>query len=173
KKWFREILEPYRERMLLLHNLPELAKLIVFLDCWSVHRGRDLAVWLNATYSWLIIIFVPANCTSVFQPCDVGLQRIFKHIIRQEASKFFIQEVQQQLNTGVQPENVKTSTALGILRDQTPHWIRTAANYLNTQPVLIKKAWSNCKTGDSGFNLSYECLSKASNLAILMTRSEE
>ncbi|KAF8251508.1 hypothetical protein K440DRAFT_637473 [Wilcoxina mikolae CBS 423.85] len=41
--------------------------------------------------------------------------------------------------------------------------------------MLVTKVWQNCTVGFevNEFNLSYECLSKASNLGILMIRSEE
>ncbi|KAF8247653.1 hypothetical protein K440DRAFT_550548 [Wilcoxina mikolae CBS 423.85] len=61
QEWFRSVLEPHRLRMILLHDLQDDAKLVVYIDCWSVHRGKELAAWLKITYKWSIIIFVPAN----------------------------------------------------------------------------------------------------------------
>jgi hypothetical protein len=64
KSWFIFIIEPYRQRMITKYTLSHNAKMIVYLNCWSVHRGKELATWLKSTYTWLILIFVPANCTS-------------------------------------------------------------------------------------------------------------
>lgn len=158
-------------------------KMIIILDCWSVHRGKALAAHIKVTFPWLILIFIPANCTcslnylsllyikliyiiAVFQPCDVGLQRVVKHIIRREASKFFVTEVREQLKTGTLPTNIKLSNQLSILRNQTPSWLMNAIDYLNDNPILAKKAWSNCQTGK--WNLSYECVtSRAAKIALL------
>jgi len=212
--WFISIIEPYWQRMITTYALSSNAKMIVYLDCWSVHHGKELAIWLKSTYTWLILIFLPVNCTSkiprlgalivlksisfkidlasiqsislqanlltgVFQPCDVGLQRVFKHIIRQKASEFFIGEVWDQLASGVSASEIKTSATLAPLRNQTICWVRTAVDYLNSQPALVHKAWKNCTTGmtlGSGgmaLNLSYESLSKLSNLGLFMGKSKE
>lgn len=44
------------------------------IDCWSVHRSLEFLTWMTVTYPWIHIHFVPANCTGLFQPCDVGIQ---------------------------------------------------------------------------------------------------
>lgn len=119
KLWFQQILEPYRIRMIKAHNLPLDPKVIVYHDCWAVHRGIELRSWLKYMYNWLIILFVPANCTGLFQPCDIVLQRVFKHVIRQEASNFFVKEVQKQLEHDILPAHVKICTDLGPLRNES------------------------------------------------------
>jgi hypothetical protein len=106
---------------------------------------------------------------AVFQPCDVGLQRIFKHVIRQEASAFFVKEVQNQLAAGVPPEKLELSSSLPVLRDETPGWVMKAVDYLNEHPELVKKAWRNCRVGQ--FNLSWECLTSPASLFAFSERS--
>jgi hypothetical protein len=64
KLWFQEILFPYREQMIKKHGLDETAKVIVYIDCWSVHRSAALGAWLRAPeQNFVVPIFVPANCT--------------------------------------------------------------------------------------------------------------
>lgn len=42
KQWFQDIIVPYRQPMITKHNLSINAKVIIYLDCWSVHRGKEL-----------------------------------------------------------------------------------------------------------------------------------
>jgi hypothetical protein len=64
KLWFKEILFPYRVQMIKKHGLAETAKVIVYIDCWSVHRSAALGAWLRQPeQNFIIPIFVPANCT--------------------------------------------------------------------------------------------------------------
>ena len=44
------------------------------IDCWSVHWSEEFRDWMYVTYPWIRIHYIPANCTGLFQPCDVGIQ---------------------------------------------------------------------------------------------------
>jgi hypothetical protein len=57
---------------------------VVLIDCWKVHKSKAFLDWARAKYPHLLILFVPAGCTSKFQPADLILQRVFKHVIRRE-----------------------------------------------------------------------------------------
>jgi hypothetical protein len=94
--FFLKLYGPYRSAMIQEHHLPIDSKVLVYLDCWSVHRSTNMLHWYKSV-SWLIIIFVPGGCTPVFQPCDVGLQRMFKRHIRIAASSYFVEEVRNKL----------------------------------------------------------------------------
>jgi hypothetical protein len=130
---------------------------------------------MATTHDTIIILFVPAGCTGLFQPADVGFQRIFKHSLKISAHSDVVQEVLSQLKQGIAVSDVKIDTTLKVLRDRTVHWLWAAFQSLNT-PEKIKKvftyhslfvncraylsdllqAWSMCKAGQ--FNLSYDSL---------------
>ncbi len=76
QKHITKIIQPYRERMIEKHKLKPDAKLILLLDYWPVHTGTELRTWIRSEFVWLILIYVPASCTPVWQPCHVGLQRV-------------------------------------------------------------------------------------------------
>lgn len=69
KEYFKKIITPHRERMILKHDLDENAKCIVLMDCWAVHKSQEMLSWLFKTYSWLIVLFIPAGCTGMYSNC--------------------------------------------------------------------------------------------------------
>lgn len=93
---------------------------------------------MAANHETIIILFVPAGCTGLFQPCDVGFQRIFKHSLKILAHNDIVNGVLLQLKQGIPVSNVKIDTTLKVLRDQTVHWLWTAFNKLN-KPEIIQK----------------------------------
>jgi hypothetical protein len=141
------------------------------IDCWSVHRSKEFLEWMASKHPLIIVIFVPAGMTGSFQPCDVGLQRIFKHSLKKSAHEDVVREALGQLEAGHPVQDVKLDTGIKILRDRTVHWIWTAYQALN-KPAIIKKvsfnfsyhfiaydlcqAWEMCRAGE--FNLSYTSL---------------
>ena len=154
---------PYRDEMIKEHHLSADAKMILYLDCWSVHRSKEFRDWIKATHPMIIVLYVPAGCTGLFQPCDVGLQRLFKHSVKQSASQFFVDYVQRERINGTAPEDIRLPTKLGLLRNATPVWIMNAIQYL-TPPLhspdnhryIGASSWKNCKVGQC--DLSYESI---------------
>jgi hypothetical protein len=84
-KDFVEIfLQPYKLKQIEKLRLKEDTPIIWLIDCWSVHTSETFLTWLKDFHPLVKTIFVLANCTSVFQPADVILQRPFKHAFRNE-----------------------------------------------------------------------------------------
>ena len=92
--------------MIVKHNLLESAKMIVYFDCWKVHLSSAMLEWSAENFMWLIVIFVPARCTGILQPCDIGLQHVYKHHIKLAAAKYFQAVVQNQLAEGILPTEI-------------------------------------------------------------------
>lgn len=139
------ILAPHFEMVKVKLNLPPTQCSLWLIDCWSVHRSKEFLTWMAATHHTIIILFVPAGCTGLFQPADVGFQRIFKHSLKISAHSDVVQEVLLQLKQGIAVSDVKIDTTLKTLRDRTVHWLWTAFKSLNT-PETIKKVctYSRC-----------------------------
>jgi hypothetical protein len=64
-----------------------------------------------------------AGCTGKFQPADLILQRVFKHIIRREFKAFLAQKVKEHLVNGSKSSTFKLNTGLGYCRDLTPGFL--------------------------------------------------
>lgn len=151
--------------------LPLDSKMILYIDCWTVHRSSEFRDWIKEAHPEFIVLYVPAGCTGIFQPCDVGLQRLFKHNVKKSASQFFIKAVQKEREQGIAPSDIRLPTGLPGLRNATSLWISNAVEYLNTPIVtdsgkldsIGTSAWKNCQVRQ--WNLSYECITSPEALA--------
>jgi hypothetical protein len=83
----------------------------------------------------IILDFVPGGTTGVWQACDVGVQRIFKHSLKRSYHEDVVAAVLKQLDDEV---DIKIDKKLGVLRDQSVLWLWKAYQTLN-DPVIIKK----------------------------------
>ena len=87
------ILEPYKHKQAKEMGLENDAKIIWFVDCWSVHMSKDFISWKKEKYPQILLIFVLANSTSILQPIDVIIQRPFKHSFRQQFDNYTSQDI--------------------------------------------------------------------------------
>ena len=84
------------------------------------------------------MIFVLAHMTSLFQPCDVGFQHIFKLSLKKSAHEDVVQEVLQELQNRKSAQEILVNTKVGVLRDRTVHWMWTAFSTLNKRHIIQK-----------------------------------
>lgn len=92
-------------------------------------------------FPWITILYVPGGCTGIFQPLDVGFQRIFKHAIKCAAHADLVDEALAQLSRtedGDSADSVKFDTSLPTLRNRSVGWLVNAYRKLN-DPTLVKK----------------------------------
>ena len=57
---------------------------VALIDCWKIHKSKAFLDWAREKYPKMLILFVPAGTTGKFQPADLLLQRVLKHVIRLE-----------------------------------------------------------------------------------------
>ena len=134
QSYVQHILVPYFEG----HRQDPKQICIWQIDCWSVHQSAEFRDWMYKTYPWIRIHYVPANCTGLFQPCDVGIQRVLKLAIRQTALQDIINDTMEQLDDGVQPSMVTFEKQLPVIRDRSVRWLVNGYEAINN-PELIKK----------------------------------
>ena len=89
-------------------------------------------------YQWIWIHYIPANCTGIFQPCDVGIQCVFKLAIRRSALQDVINGTMEQLGSGVEPSKVEFEKRLGVVWDCSVRWLVNGYEAINN-PELVKK----------------------------------
>jgi len=132
------VLAPHFEKVKTTMNLPHEQCSLWLIDCWSVHRSKEFLTWIGIYHCTIIVLFVPAGLTGLFQPCDVGFQRMFKHSLKLSSHDDIVQEVLGQLKRGVPVSDVVIDSTLKILRNRTVHWLWVAFSSLN-KPEIVKK----------------------------------
>ncbi|KAJ3007872.1 hypothetical protein NUW54_g3377 [Trametes sanguinea] len=163
KKWILEVLDPFLARQRAAGTLPDDEMALLLIDVWLIHIAKkhpdDFLPCMKLTHQNVIIIFVPGGCTGSFQPADVGLQRVVKHVIKQSAVDFLVGTATRRLQAGHKADELLLPTDMPTLRNACVAWLVDAYHYLNKRPEVIRKAWAKCEA--KGWNLSYECLTSA------------
>ena len=59
------------------------------------------------------MLYVPANCTGQLQPCDVGINRTFKHKMRAQCQAWLAKEVQRAV-LAENPDLFEVSGVCGV-----------------------------------------------------------
>jgi hypothetical protein len=137
QSYVTNILVPYFESHRVQLNLPN--QLCIWqIDCWSVHQSIEFRTWMRKNYPWIRIHYVPANCTGLFQPCDVGIQRILKLAIRRSALKDIVDDTMKQLNAGVQANKVAFEKKLGVIRNRSVGWLVNGYEAINNCEIVEK-----------------------------------
>ena len=134
QSYVQHILVPYFEE----HKKDHDQICVWQIDCWSVHRSEEFRHWLKNTYPWIRVHYVPANCTGLFQPCDVGIQRVLKLAIRRSALQDIITNTMEQLDEGIEPRMVTFDKGLPIVRNNSVRWLVKGYEAIN-KPDLVKK----------------------------------
>jgi hypothetical protein len=122
------IIAPYFSEQKAKLGLPESQKSIWQIDVWSVHRSKEFRGWMKEHHPNIIMHYVPAGCTGVFQACDVGIQRIFKHSLKRSYHQDVVAEILEQIDNG--EKSIIVEKKLGVLRDRSIGWLWDAYNRL-------------------------------------------
>ena len=96
--FMNNILLHYRISQIDLLGQSTYQDMIWFINYWSVNVSKEFRAWMKNNHPRIHLVFVPANCTSVFQPTHVILQRPFKHAFKVEFNKFTIKVISKQID---------------------------------------------------------------------------
>jgi hypothetical protein len=89
RSFVQKVLHPYFEGKCFDLGLNPLTQRMIWLiDCWSVHISAEFRGFMKENFPHILLLFVPANCTSKLQVMDVVFQRPFKHAIHQLYNQF-------------------------------------------------------------------------------------
>jgi hypothetical protein len=128
----------YRALQIDLLNLPKDQTMIWLIDCWSVHVSKDFRLWMKKHHPEIHLLFIPANCTSIFQPADVRLQRPFKHAFHQEFNQYTMGVISKKLEEEVA---VKVDFKMSTLKPMVCGWLFTTWQHLTSQQDMVSKGW--------------------------------
>ena len=131
-----EIIAPYFDTTKAELGLDDNQLSIWKIDCWSVHKSDRFLSWMKINHPNIYVSFVPGGCTGVWQPLDVGIQRVMKLSMRRSAHRDVVKEVQDQLTKGV--TDIKVDTTVGTLRDRSVRWVVNAIHDLDRPDFILK-----------------------------------
>lgn len=132
------ILVPYFDTQKRRLGLPKEQECLFQIDVWAVHRSVAFRTWINTTYPYIIVDYVPGGCTGLFQPCDLGIQRPVKIMLKRAQHADLVREALEKLEGGTKPEELKLDARKGIVRDRTVGWMIQAYHGVN-KPEIVKK----------------------------------
>lgn len=138
KELVNETIAPYFEKKKVDLGLPAEQCSIWKIDCWSVHRSKEFLGWMEETHPTIVVIFVPGGCTGIWQPLDVGIQRVLKQSIKRSAHRDIVEETTAHLESGTNATMIKLDTKLGTLRDRSVGWIANAIQDVNRKDLIMK-----------------------------------
>ncbi|KIK74376.1 hypothetical protein PAXRUDRAFT_19942 [Paxillus rubicundulus Ve08.2h10] len=144
KEWVEHIFEPYRCQV--IKSNPDLSNdqyAIIYLDCYPVHTSQEFHSYIIQDFPYIILCFIPAGCTGIFQPAD---------------TQYLVDLHQEALKSGLTADQVKFTTSLPVLRDASVAGILSVYEFM-TGPFrrgLVQKSWAHCRV--EGWDLSAECL---------------
>ena len=137
KSYVRNVLSVYfNEKRALLKRKDQVC--LWTIDCWSVHRSQEFRDWMRENYPWILVRYVPGGCTGIFQPCDVGIQRILKHAMKKTALSHVVKETVAHLNNNKDPGTILLTKAIKVLRNRSVEWLVNGYKAIN-KPEIVKK----------------------------------
>ncbi|MCG8624657.1 MAG: hypothetical protein MJE68_22010, partial [Proteobacteria bacterium] len=63
------------------------------------------------------------NCTDLFQPLDLSVNKPFKDKLRRGFSEWYTQEVTKQLEDGKRPDEIHIDTRMSVVKELSCKWI--------------------------------------------------
>jgi hypothetical protein len=138
KELVNKIIAPYLEKKKEELDLLMTQCSIWKIDCWSVHKLEEFMSWMKKTHPTIIVIFIPGCCTRVWQPLDVGIQRVLKQSIKQSAHKDIVEEMTAHLETGTFVSTITLDTRLRTLHNQLVGWIAKAIQDVSRKDLIMK-----------------------------------
>ena len=80
---------------------------------------------------------MPGGCAGLFQPCDVGMQRVLKQAITHAQSSDLVTEVSDAIRASAEASEIRIDTTLGTLHNHSVQWLLKAHELTNLS-VLVK-----------------------------------
>lgn len=153
--YVQEVLAPYYKAQKVRLGMPLDYPCVWIIDCWSVHIKDAFIAWVRQQYPFIRIVFIPANCTGLMQPCDLVGQRDLKCILRAIATLFAMVQLRVALKRleGLSEEErqqkieevaLKLDTATSTIKPLLPGWLLEAQKELQVRGVL-RKGWEQSR----------------------------
>jgi hypothetical protein len=115
------------------------------------------------------LLFILANCTSIYQPADVIFQCPFKHAFWQEFNLYTTNIIFSQIEA---KKEVKVDFKLSTLKPKLCSWLYSIWQHLTNKPEMVIKGWN--KTGlFRSFDLNFQTQAMVDNMKAPLLKSIE
>ena len=117
---------------------------VVLLDTWWGWLHEGFREWLRRSHPWLLFLYVPASCTTIGQPMDMGVMAKLKAYLRQCYGRWASCLVTSQLlgEGAVPPEQVDIPRDLPTLRRNLTEWRSASVKHANKDKAGIVHCWA-------------------------------
>ena len=93
KDFVEKILQPYRIAQAKILGLQDGQQLRWLIDYWSMHKLEEFLGWIKRKHPEILILFIPANCTSILQPAHIIIQRPLKHAFMNQFNSWTMENI--------------------------------------------------------------------------------
>ncbi len=118
--------------------------MILFIDCWSVHKSEEFRCWMVDVHPFIKLLYVATGCTSKGQPADVIQQKPLKAGIKRGFDLYTAGQVAKQIADGVPPSEVQLDLRMGTLREEIVKWAKESFHSLMGRQDMVRKGWKKC-----------------------------
>jgi hypothetical protein len=160
------LLDQYRRRVIERDRLSPLQKLILILDVWSVHVSQAFRTHAREKFPFILLNYIPPNCTSKAQVCDLVVNKKFKELANDTTCEEVARGVAAQvraMQAGTQLlGKVTVDVRLTVLKPIVCRGMRAGVDYFESEDgkALIKKGFMKAGVSRS-FDLEFQQLAVA------------
>ena len=79
--------------------------------------------------------------TSYLQPLDLTVNRSCKVFLRNQAQKWYSEQVQAQIMNGIQPHKLCVDLRISVLKPLHAKWVVQFYDYMRSNKDIILKGW--------------------------------
>lgn len=152
----KHLVQPYSGRSVKVEDINQ--RCVLVLDCWKVHISKSFTEWMKEKYPYILLLFVPARCTSKLQVVDLVGNYKLKALAIKEFEKYLLENIHEQIeqnesriSQGKDPIGYTLDLKMTTLRDRVPEWAEKGFTWFQTAEgrELILKGWRSCGLLDS------------------------
>ena len=125
--------------------------MVILWDVYHAHRDKEILEKLKAKYPNLIVLFVPASCTSQLQPLDVYFNQPWKGMVTKLACEYLSDFIAKQLRSGVAPSDVTVPSKKSELVEPFCEWVASATEWIRPQKEVLLRGWK-----ESGISIAFD-----------------
>ena len=144
-RFIKNVILPYIQDVREKSSTPDQVALVIF-DVFKGHMCDSVHTLLESNK--ILQVHVPNNCTDLFQPLDLSVNKPFKDKLQSKFSEWYAQEVSKQLEAGTQVEEVQVDMRMSVMKELSSRWFISAYDHIRSNPDIVKNGFK--KAGITG-----------------------